>query len=65
MDLISRDVIGFYSSHAGSLELKRLRMKELPSRPDGQSLHGLDVLCLPKLNTAGTTADKKRKERKS
>ena len=44
--------------------IKRLNQKELTSRPVGLSFHGLDALCLSLLKTAGTTADKKWKERK-
>ena len=44
--------------------LKRLNYKELSSRPVDLSSHGLDALYLSLLKTAGTTADKKWKERK-
>ena len=47
-----------------AFRLKRLHKKELSSRPVGQSFHGLDALSLSLLKTAGTTADKKWKERK-
>ena len=43
--------------------LKSLHYKELPSRPVGLSLHGLDALSLFWLKIAGTTACKNWKER--
>ena len=39
--------------------LKRLNLKELPSRPVGLSFHGLDALSLSLLEIEGTTAGKK------
>ena len=50
--------------HCEYYSLKRLNLKELPSRPVGLSFHGPDALCLSLLKAAGTTADKKWKERK-
>ena len=38
--------------------LKRLHLKELPSRLVGLSFHSLDELSLSYLKTAGTAADK-------
>ena len=44
--------------------LKRLHLKELPSRPVGLGFYGLNALSLSLLKIAGTTADKNWRERK-
>ena len=44
--------------------IHKTHKKELPARPVGLRLHGLEALSLSLLETAGTTADKTWKERK-